>query len=354
MASKPNPKDSMKSTWRTADRSTWTWKHKILNFADVHPSTVDQPIPVHAKTDKIPHLTQVSQHAFILVQAFAPILVQQAWMSLSGFGSMHRVATFVLYFQAFNLGVVHEVHMLRRLAHRYGFLDGDVHERDGVPDVGVGKVIASLLKTTGARIAMAIYLTYLPDQAPLDVLSSPWWWAWLPFATGLYGVVLDFWFYVYHRAMHDVGPLWKFHRTHHLTKHPNPLLTAYGDHEQEFFDMVGVPFLTYLTFRAMGMPLGFFDWWICHQYIVYNEVWGHSGIRVHNTAATTWAWLLTALGAEIAVEDHDLHHRKGYRKSHNYGKQTRLWDRIFGTCHERIESREAQIDYVNTASMPLF
>jgi hypothetical protein len=34
--------------------------------------------------------------------------------------------------------------------------------------------------------------------------------------------------------------LWKYHRTHHLTKHPNPLLTLYADTEQEFFDILGV------------------------------------------------------------------------------------------------------------------
>ena len=55
----------------------------------------------------------------------------------------------------------------------------------------------------------------------------------------------------------------------------------------------------------------------------------------------------------LVSEDHDLHHRKGYRKAHNYGKQTRLWDRIFGTCHERIESREENVDYDTRVVVPI-
>ncbi len=36
-------------------------------------------------------------------------------------------------------------------------------------------------------------------------------------------------------------------------------------------------------------------------------------------------------------EDHDAHHRHG-RAGLNYGKQSRVWDRIFGTAAEREET----------------
>jgi sterol desaturase/sphingolipid hydroxylase (fatty acid hydroxylase superfamily) len=39
---------------------------------------------------------------------------------------------------------------------------------------------------------------------------------------------------------------------------------------------------------------------------------------------------------ELCVEDHDLHHRLG-KSGMNYGKQTRIFDRIFGTTSERVE-----------------
>lgn len=154
--------------------------------------------------------------------------------------------------------------------------------------------------------------------------------------------------------MHDINDLWRFHRTHHLTKHPNMLLTAYADHEQEFFDMVGIPLMTYATLKLAGLPMGFYGWWVCHQYIAFTEVLGHSGLRVHGAAASTLSWLLEYFDCNIVIEDHDLHHREGWRKSHNYGKQTRVWDRVFGTCHDRIESNKENVDYENPAVLPLF
>jgi sterol desaturase/sphingolipid hydroxylase (fatty acid hydroxylase superfamily) len=54
----------------------------------------------------------------------------------------------------------------------------------------------------------------------------------------------------------------------------------------------------------------------------------------------------------LIIEDHDLHHRKGYRKSSNYGKQTMLWDRLFGTKTPRLESEN--VDFDLEVHMPLF
>lgn len=352
MASKANPKDSMKSTWRTQPKSEWTIHHHIIDLVNAHPFDLDKPVPVHEKTDKIPHMSQWPQHLWVLLHAFVPIALHEAIVRYTSYVP-GRFAIFNFYFTAFNIIVIREANILRRLGHKYGFLDGDQHERDGVPDVGVAKVAASLYKTTGSRILLATCLTYDPKMSPSDFLSSGTWWAWLALEIGLYSIILDFWFYWYHRAMHDVSFLWKFHRTHHLTKHPNPLLSAYADHEQEFFDMVGVPMMAWVTMRAMGMPMGFYEWWICHQYVAYTEVWGHSGLRVHLSPPSTLSWLLKMFDAEIVVEDHDLHHRKGWRKSHNYGKQTRLWDRIFGSTIARIESIPATIDYDNQAHMPI-
>jgi len=118
--------------------------------------------------------------------------------------------------------------------------------------------------------------------------------------------------------------------------------------------MVGVPLLAYFSLRFMGLPMGFYEWWICHEYVVFTEVLGHSGLRIHATPPSTMSWLLQMVDAEIVIEDHDLHYRKRWRKSRNYGKQTRLWDRIFGTCHDRIESVKGNVDYGNTVTLPLF
>ncbi|EAW09107.1 sterol desaturase family protein [Aspergillus clavatus NRRL 1] len=345
---KGNPRDSMKSTWRTAARDTWGYRHWLIHILNVYPSELNQEVPVHSKDEPVPYMPQWSLHIWILFYSSLPLLFHQAYASYTG-RHLGPLSVFNLYFFAFNAIIICQVHILRRLGHIYGFLDGDNHERDGIPDVGVGKVVGSLYKTTGSRLALSIYLSHRTSQLPADLN-----WYWLPLEVGLYGIVLDFYFYWYHRLMHDVPSLWRFHRTHHLTKHPNPLLAAYADHEQEFGDMVAVPLLTYLTLKTFGLPMGFYGWWICHAYVAFAEVLGHSGLRVHSTAPSSLSWLLQWLDAELVIEDHDLHHRKGWRKSHNYGKQTRLWDRVFGTCHGRIESVAENVDYGNTARMPLF
>lgn len=53
-------------------------------------------------------------------------------------------------------------------------------------------------------------------------------------------------------------------------------------------------------------------------------------------------------GCELVLEDHDLHHRMGWQRSHNYGKQTRLWDMLFGTDNVRIETNSDNVDWCNS------
>ncbi|KAK2592619.1 hypothetical protein QQS21_009684 [Conoideocrella luteorostrata] len=349
----PPSKDSMKSTWRFGDRSQWTIHHWIIELLYAYHWDPALPIPVHKKSDKIPYVSQLSIHVWILFHAAIPLAIHQAWVSFTGIPVPAAVA-FGFYTLAFLAIVIRELAQIRRLGHAYGFLDGDVHDRDGIPDVGVAKVLMTGPKTVGGRMMMAVLMTYSSSESPADAMSSWAWWSWLVVQIGLYGIFLDFWFYWYHRAMHDVGFLWRFHRTHHLTKHPVPTLAAYADEVQEMFDMVGIPFMTWLTFRVFGIPLDFYSWWICHQYIAFTEFGGHSGLRLHIQAASTLSWLLEYFNMELVIEDHDLHHRKGWRSSHNYGKQTRFWDTLFRTCHPRIESAASNVDYENPVYISLF
>ncbi|GIK07546.1 hypothetical protein Aspvir_003212 [Aspergillus viridinutans] len=326
METKGNPKDSMKSTWRTASRDTWSLGHWLIHILNAYPLELDKEVPVHSKNEPIPFMPQWSMNLWVIFYSSLPLALHQAYAWYTG-RNLGPLATFNLYMFAFNAIVIYQVHILRRLGHIYGFLDGDKHERDGVPDVGVGKVVASVYKTTGSRLALSVYFSYQTSQLPAQMN-----WYWLPIEVGLYGIVLDFWFYC------------------------TPILCSRHTrtNEQEFGDMVGVPMMTYFTLRLLGLPMGFYEWWICHEYVVFAEVFGHSGLRLHLTVPSPLSWLLQWFDAEIVIEDHDLHHRKGWRKSHNYGKQTRLWDRIFGTCYERIESAAENVDYANTARMPLF
>ncbi|KAJ5095054.1 hypothetical protein N7532_007345 [Penicillium argentinense] len=342
-----NPKDSMKSTWRN-DQEQWGIPHKILNSANVFHVDLDREVPVHPKTDKLPYLPDWQSHRWIIVHASIPLIAHQAWIHFTGY-NFHPVIAFIFYYQASRFFAFRQLRAMRELGHRHGFLDGDKHERDGVPDVGVGKTLLSVFLAGFVRPLFTTYLTYSKEEGPFSIN-----WGVLFFEISLYSIAVDFWFYWYHRFMHDVNGLWKYHRTHHLTKHPNPLLTIYADSEQEFFDIAGIPLMAYGTMKLLGFPMGFYEWHICQLYVLFAEVAGHSGLRLHATVPNPMAWLMRKFDMELVIEDHDLHHRKGWRKSHNYGKQTRIWDRVFGTCGDRIESVDANVDYENRATMPIF
>lgn len=345
---KRNQKDSIASTWRTSKRSEWTPFHWFYELLVIHPTDLDKPIPVHKKTDKLAYIPEWEMHLWILIHAFLPIGLQYAYQLYTG-QHLHPILTFLLYSAAFKLHGIRQFRSLRVMGHQIGFLDGDEHTRDGVPDVGVAKVVCSLILTSTVRPFLAVLMSYQTEVGP-DQMN----WLWLPIEIGFYGIILDFWFYWYHRLMHEVEGLWKFHRTHHLTKHPNPLLTLYADEEQELFDIAGIPVMTFLTMRAMGFPIDFYSWTICQQYVMFAEVSGHSGLRLYTSPPSTLTWLLRYFDAELVIEDHDLHHRKGWKSSGNYGKQTRLWDRIFGTCKDRIETSPGHVDYENPVHISYF
>lgn len=72
------------------------------------------------------------------------------------------------------------------------------------------------------------------------------------------------------------------------------------------------------------------------------------------TAPQAFPFLLQKLGMDITLEDHDIHHRSSYRgRGGNYGKQTRIWDRVFGTVEDRVEGPNENIDKNLPVNLPL-
>lgn len=342
-----NPKDSMKSTWRLWDRSQWNFGHWLMEVLDVHPLVLGKEVPVHQKTEKVPNAPELQFHIWILAHAIIPLALHQLYVDYFGKNLAPWMA-FIFYHVAFQTIAIHEVHVIRRMGHRIGFFDGDKHPRDEVPDVGVSSLVQSVLSVVIIRPMFSVFFAYNAAKPPSSIS-----WVWAFVETGVYAVTLDFWYYGFHRLAHESDHLWRFHRTHHLTKHPSPLLTAYVGKIQEVFDVAGAPLLAYGAMKLVGFPMGFYEWWICQAYVTFTEVLGHSGLRMQVTAQNPWAWLLRLCGMELMLEDHDLHHRRGWKSSYNYGKQTRVWDRLFGTTLSRVEGHPDNIDYVNTVKVPL-
>lgn len=120
----------------------------------------------------------------------------------------------------------------------------------------------SLLGVLSIRPLLAVFAFYNREEKPS--LSI-----WFPLQLCLYSVTLDFFFYIYHRAMHEVPGLWQFHSRHHRTKHPNALLGAFADVPQEWGDIAVIPILTWLVLRY-----DFSTWYMCNVYSLYTEAFG--------------------------------------------------------------------------------
>lgn len=350
-ASYRNPKDSIKSTWQGAPRSEWSIWHWIIELLQVHPLEYNRPVPIFAKTDKVPNLTQLRTHQWVLSYALVPIIIHHVYVHYTGHNLTFGWAA-LLYGAWLNITAIRQIQTIRKLGYVYGYLDGDRHGRDGVPDIRVREVVTSLLMTSTVRPLMAVMLAWEPSKTPASLFG--WTLVWLFIEMTMYQLFVDLWFYLYHRAMHDIPWLWQFHRTHHLTKHPNTLLSLYADGWQELFDIVVIPVLAFYSCKFLGLPMGFYETWICYEYVIFTELFGHSGLRVRGAAVLTATPLLQYFNMELVIEDHDLHHRTGWKKSHNYGKQTRVWDTIFGTKADRIEFKESNVDYSTSVVLPFF
>ena len=318
----PKVYNPMRSTWRK-NRAEWRWQHYAMDLID--PSSVSQSTatapPIHAKSDPVPFLTLSSMNMWVVLHALWPMAVQQLYVFYTG-KNPHIGYIMALYTLALQLNNLRIVHIVHHLGLRFGYLDGDKHARDQIPDASVFKVFLSLQLAGSLRPLLPLLFAWKADVTPTigwDLLAH----------LTLFPIILDFWFYLYHRACHEVDWLWKFHKTHHFAKHPNSMLTIFADKEQELIEICLIPTLTYFCLKAIGLPMSFYDWWIINGFVMFAEIFGHSGLRVHQLAPGPATLLLRAIDCELVLEDHDLHHRYGWKKAVGYGKQTRLWDRVF-------------------------
>lgn len=171
-----------------------------------------------------------------------------------------------------------------------------------------------------------------------------------------------------HRTYHQCEWAWKHHALHHRIRAPTPVLAILSDDVQEAGEIWILPLLTFWT-----CPLNFHELYLVGAYQTFVEGagamprslrarptahsrTGHAGIRAH-WAHPLLGRILSPFGMDLAIEDHDLHHRYG-RSGKNYGKraslsfsrpspstdgrreiETRMWDRVFGTVDERVEGK---------------
>lgn len=302
---------------------------------------------MHSKNDPVPHLSNWHIQRWVLFHAFFPLALHQIYVTFMG-TNLGSIATFIFYSIAFTVIGTREILILDRLGYIYGYFDGEKCVRDSLARIGGPRPIVALLAASTLRPIIVVWLRYDHRTTPASMN-----WMWLPVEIGLYALVFDFWFYCYHWFMHETR-LWVYHKTHHLAKHPSTLLSLHTGIGEWILETAGLPLITLLSLRCMGLPMGFYEFWVCELNVLWIELGAHSGIRIDAAAPTPFFWLLKWFDIENTIEDHDLHHRAGWKQSYTYGKQSRLWDRICGTSRGRIESVPDNIDYSNLAKFPLF
>jgi len=266
----------------------------------------------------------------------APALIIQAlWYYIipenSFFHTWHPIIAFIFYHLAFVVFTLRLIKHLTNYMDLYGTFDEHKRPRDYVADKYVCRLILNVLIYTVARTGGGLILGGYRRYAPPS-LGHTISWA-FPIKIGLWLIALDFFFYSYHRAVHTFPFLWKYHSKHHSTKHPTPLQSILADDVQEIIEIFFIPLAASLV-----MPLSAHEFWIAQCILMYVEGMGHSGTRAYWTHPLLGE-ILRPFGMELTIEDHDLHHRYG-KSGMNYGKQTRIFDRIFNTISERIEGIE--------------
>ncbi|KAF9513343.1 hypothetical protein BS47DRAFT_1344430, partial [Hydnum rufescens UP504] len=236
------------------------------------------------------------QHAFVLPRAIAPIAIQ--YISIKYFRlSWPMWMAGIVYSLAFITFVAMLAFHLNALALKHGFLDGQV-PRDGVPDARLKLTMLGIFFVATVRLLFCCFIAYNRFET---LYITPW----LSVHMFVYTIIVDFWFYIYHRAMHEID---------------------------EVIGILIIPLLAYLVYPS-----------ISSVYTTYTEVVGHSGVRLYQQQPVTGP-ILRPFGMDMAGEDHDLHHRNGWRKSFKY---TRIWDKLLSTARAgpRLEMVDENVDW---------
>jgi hypothetical protein len=83
-------------------------------------------------------------------------------------------------------------------------------------------------------------------------------------------------------------------------------MSLWADDYQDALEWAIIPFLAYQVIH-----LSFAELWLASGYTLYVEALGHSGIRAYWPHPLLTP-VLKPFGMELAIEDHDLHHRYVY------------------------------------------
>ncbi|CAF2508754.1 unnamed protein product [Rotaria sp. Silwood2] len=288
---------------------------------------------IQRKNSNAPPIHNIWFERLWLIYAISPALIVQAlWYHFipqdNYYHTWHPLATYVFYFLAFVFYTLMLVYHIHYYMDYYGTFNEDERARDYVPDKMVRRLVVSVIIYLLARTGGGLIIGgYNRNEPPSFGHTISWFFI---IKISLWLITLDFFFYCYHRACHTIPFLWKIHSLHHCTKHPTPIQSILAGNIQEIIEIFLVPLVASLV-----VSLTAHEFWIAQCILMYIEAAGHSGIRAYWPHAILNE-ILKPFDMELCIEDHELHHRYG-KSGMNYGKQTRIFDRIFCTISQRIE-----------------
>lgn len=153
---------------------------------------------------------------------------------------------------------------------------------------------------------------------------------WTAFAAMV--VVLDFWVYVTHVALHKVPLFWRFHRVHHSD--------AAVDVTTQIRQHPGEGLIRYSFLAAAAIPLG-----APPAAFALYRLWGALFSVLEHSNIAVPQWLDSALSLVTTWPNlHKVHHsRHRAQTDSNYSNLFSVWDRLFGTFTPSRAGRD--IDY---------
>jgi Delta7-sterol 5-desaturase len=155
-------------------------------------------------------------------------------------------------------------------------------------------------------------------------------WAYFAFTYVWMFFLHDAYFYWTHRIMHHPKIFKYVHLVHHQSHNPSPF-TAYAFHPIEaVFEALIV------TIFAFTIPIHFFAIVTYMMFQIIYNVYGHLGYEIMPKGLNN-NWLGKYFNTSTA---HNMHHQYAVK---NYGLWTTIWDRAFGTMHEKYDETYMEI-----------
>ncbi|KAK4700679.1 hypothetical protein P7C70_g5569, partial [Phenoliferia sp. Uapishka_3] len=192
--------------------------------------------------------------------------------------------------------------LFSELGKKFGTFNEEHRGRDHVPDDSADVMAGGIITYFVFRVGKMILTDYDRNVTPLSNFG----WDYI-IRFQLWFIVMDCFFYSYHRSTHEFDFLWRIHQQHHRSKAPTMISSALAGHAQHFIEIILIPSMT-----TYIVPMSFHEQWVLYLCLAYVETIGHSGIRIHVANTNTWLSCLP-FGADLNIEDHDLHHRYGKR-----------------------------------------